>query len=809
MDLDNVLDPLPTGPRGVAGGLLARLEREALAEQAALEAAARGERPPSSGAASTSKATAAADSHDDRPTYVPGQKRTNGAAAAPVSSTSTLRDSASAGGSSSVQGAGLAGSSNLHQGTTSNNTHNAATTRGSSPSEALAAKKPRIQPTIRMQFTFPPYPPGKDPIAKHVPIFNVRELAQSKGLLLDPEDEVMDEGSSSGGSDDEGGDEEGSGDNEGGADASMSNTKPKEDETDSQRQLREAIELARRSKKPVLTKKRILDRDEGYDNTDPFVDDSELAINEPKVQARPKVEGYVAIQGEVEVYDNNLPHTKNTEGGAGGADGAGRKGRKAGSINRPKVPMKQPDGSIKMVSEAIAAREAKKSAKSEGRNISGPGAPSSASASPAPVSSTSAKPYGSPGKPSSSSETNHAQSAPPAHNYSSLNPGGLLQERERAPYSHLPSAFGFPDTEEKAAQTPPPPSNGASRASAAPNSAIGSRTSPINIDDADDGDVDMSFGPPGNASSSAFANKPASTSSSVPPPSRPSNVFAFDPSPNKKDGKKLYAYNPVSSTLEAQLDILRAAVSKESFVPKNKFPPAIKPILMETALTAMRTGEYDENFFNIMPNIFPYNRFTMHKMIKREVCEVRCAQLEEEINVHVEELKSELDKVLPENIRAYEDQVEKWKEEYSAWEMQKGTSHGSNNASSSGLATDSHQNGRNSLTPVGSEGDPAPPAQSTEAGSADAGPVKPLPKFKFTQNMRMCLFKIMTLSSEVTERQTEKAQVEEKDPPSAMNATKARYATLVQLWPEGWMTSNQLSRELTQAKKKVASQMNK
>lgn len=510
--------------------------------------------------------------------------------------------------------------------------------------------------------------------------------------------------------------------------------KPKEDETDSQRQLREAIELARRSKKPVLTKKRVLDRDEGYDNTDPFVDDSELAINEPKVQARPKLEGYVAIQGEVEVYDNNLSQINNSnknEGGSGSGD-AGRKGRKAGSVNRPKVPMKQPDGTIKMVSEAIAAREAKKTAKNEGLNISGLPAPSSASASPAPP-STSARPFGSPGKPSSTTDAHHVKSAsesvPPSHNFSSLNPNGPLLSRDAVPYSHLPSStttFGFPDMEDKAASTPPPPSNGASRPSAPPTSAMGSRTSPIAIDDADDGDVDMSFGPAGNGDTSAFGYKPASTSS-APPPSRPSNVFTFDPSPNKKDGKRSYEYRPVTPALEAQLDVLRAAVSKESFVPKNKFPPSVKPILMETALTAMRTGEYDENFFNIMPNIFPYNRFTMHKMIKREVCEIRCAQLEEQIKVHVEELKGELDKVLPEAIRGYEEQLEKWKEEHATWEMTKGTE-GSSAAitNTNGLGADGQQNGRNSLTPVGSEGDPVvPPAQANEAGSADAGRKRP------------------------------------------------------------------------------------
>lgn len=44
---------------------------------------------------------------------------------------------------------------------------------------------------------------------------------------------------------------------------------------------------------------------------------------------------------------------------------------------------------------------------------------------------------------------------------------------------------------------------------------------------------------------------------------------------------------------------------------KGKFPPGLKPLLTQVALKAIILGEYDDNFFNLMPTIFPYNRFTM------------------------------------------------------------------------------------------------------------------------------------------------------------------------------------------------------
>lgn len=48
----------------------------------------------------------------------------------------------------------------------------------------------------------------------------------------------------------------------------------------------------------------------------------------------------------------------------------------------------------------------------------------------------------------------------------------------------------------------------------------------------------------------------------------------------------------------------------ESWV-KGKFPPGLKPMLAQVALKAVVLGEYDDSFFNLMPKIFPYNRYTL------------------------------------------------------------------------------------------------------------------------------------------------------------------------------------------------------
>ncbi|PIL28439.1 hypothetical protein GSI_08473 [Ganoderma sinense ZZ0214-1] len=66
---------------------------------------------------------------------------------------------------------------------------------------------------------------------------------------------------------------------------------------------------------------------------------------------------------------------------------------------------------------------------------------------------------------------------------------------------------------------------------------------------------------------------------------------------------------------------LKQAIAKENWEVKGKFPPGIKPLLAQGALKAVILGEYDENFFNLMPRFFPYNKFTMtNTLIKHLRC---------------------------------------------------------------------------------------------------------------------------------------------------------------------------------------------
>lgn len=108
-----------------------------------------------------------------------------------------------------------------------------------------------------------------------------------------------------------------------------------------------------------------------------------------------------------------------------------------------------------------------------------------------------------------------------------------------------------------------------------------------------------------------------------------------------------------------------------------------------------------------MPDIFPYNRFTMHKMIKREVCEPRCTQLEAVISEQSDLLEAEIEKLLPDAKEAYSQALKKWEDAKAAWEA---ANPDHLNANGNGQ--------RQSLTPVGSDGD----ASTAKAKDTKDGP---------------------------------------------------------------------------------------
>jgi hypothetical protein len=63
--------------------------------------------------------------------------------------------------------------------------------------------------------------------------------------------------------------------------------------------------------------------------------------------------------------------------------------------------------------------------------------------------------------------------------------------------------------------------------------------------------------------------------------------------------------------LQAAIENLKEDIAKEDWSQKGKFPPNIRPKLCEVAKLAIQLDDYDEHFFELLPRLFPYNKFTM------------------------------------------------------------------------------------------------------------------------------------------------------------------------------------------------------
>jgi len=265
-------------------------------------------------------------------------------------------------------------------------------------------------------------------------------------------------------------------------------------------------------------------------------------------------------------------------------------------------------------------------------------------------------------------------------------------------------------------------------------------------------------------------------------------------SPNGKKKRRVVDIHPFHPELEAAIEDLKVAISKENWEPKGKFPLAIRPVLGAVALKAIRLNEYDDNFFNLMPRIFPYNRFTMSKLIKRQIFVEHMDLLIQRQDELLLELKAAADEGFQ---RAKED----WERTVTAWEKKQ-------EKSKAGTAS--------------VEGSPAPRAvplppgddpaamdvdKSLDGEGKDGKDTKdvhpPAKKYKMAEAMKGLIWNLVCLSNECCRIENEKNTLEgSTSQVSEQGLRKTLYQKIVAAFPEGWMSSGQVSREVSVMKKK-------
>jgi len=101
----------------------------------------------------------------------------------------------------------------------------------------------------------------------------------------------------------------------------------------------------------------------------------------------------------------------------------------------------------------------------------------------------------------------------------------------------------------------------------------------------------------------------------------------------------------LSDELKDALEVLRRAKDRETFV-KGKFPPDLRPVLLEVAHKALALDEFDDLFFAELPKILPYNNFTLKKLVKRELFWTRVQRHEQEQQKHLDTVRRGVDDML-------------------------------------------------------------------------------------------------------------------------------------------------------------------
>ncbi|GAA5951435.1 hypothetical protein JCM8115_005149 [Rhodotorula mucilaginosa] len=310
--------------------------------------------------------------------------------------------------------------------------------------------------------------------------------------------------------------------------------------------------------------------------------------------------------------------------------------------------------------------------------------------------------------------------------------------------------------------------------------------------------ADAPDGGSSGAASPAVTGGPTFGAPAGPPPPKPRKKGEFSPE------------------LQEKLDYLKAEADKEPWIVKNKFPPHLKDELVKVSYFALEIGEYDDEFYAVMPKIFPYNLFTMKKLIKREVYPKRMEDLAQDLDQQLE--------ILQEGIRRnWGPQREEFERRMAEYERKLAQGDGTT-ASGATIATMRKTpdpptgpvfgNSPAISTPLiatvdGMNGSPAPNKDDADDKTGIAE--EPKWRFRFDEPMRMALWRTSEIEDKRSDLTIEKQELEKattrthnrEKPYSAKAARKTLYERILELWPPGGMSTNQLSREISNYKLKL------
>ncbi|GAA6049784.1 hypothetical protein JCM3770_002159 [Rhodotorula araucariae] len=276
--------------------------------------------------------------------------------------------------------------------------------------------------------------------------------------------------------------------------------------------------------------------------------------------------------------------------------------------------------------------------------------------------------------------------------------------------------------------------------------------------------------------------------------------------------KKVRQKGEFSKEMQEDFDMLRREVANTVWEQKNKFPPDLKETLIGVAFHALRLDEYDDDFFAVMPDIFGYNLFTMKKLIKREVYTGRIADLTQQQDELLDLIAKHIEEHYPAQRAEYLAKLEEWdkkQEQGAGGPLAGGVGAARRTPEPPGGHPPGFGNSPAIATPAlgaleGAVDSPAPDKGDDEDKDSD----EPKWRFRFNDYIRDALYKLGEIEDKKSELTIEKQGYEKsKDKAekqySGKNARKQLYQRIVNLWPDNDVTTNQISREISNYKLKL------
>ncbi|KAF8310732.1 hypothetical protein DL93DRAFT_2230056 [Clavulina sp. PMI_390] len=243
--------------------------------------------------------------------------------------------------------------------------------------------------------------------------------------------------------------------------------------------------------------------------------------------------------------------------------------------------------------------------------------------------------------------------------------------------------------------------------------------------------------------------------------------------------RKHSSVHEFSPALQASFAHLRTLVASADFTTKSKFPPQLRGPLADAAIQAVELEEYGEAFFRTLPEVFPYNKFTMTKLVKRLIYDRHTEILNKRIDSVLEKLKHAVEEGFPAAERAWRDDVAKWEEKQKRR-----------------VKADDESAASNAPTPN--------PAGDASAGAGkDATP--PAQRYKLTDDLRNMIWHLVTINNEMAAMTNQMHEWEAQNHPAVSDQSmrKNLYQRIVGVFPEGWMNTGLISREFSNMKRKV------